>query len=490
MLSTLRRRLWFSYTILIGVMMCSVASGLYLSLRQNPVLYRQVTLNLRIIEIEITPLVRNALVGGRLEQIPALLQQEAETREVRILLIRADGSIVFDSLQAETGLLPSSVLLPGKDDQSAARDGSVKDKKGITWLYVSRSIGKGFTLAVATPRPRLPLRTVLRDNLVSPLIWSGIIALGIAFILAILLANGISKPLQQMAEVSRMLADGDYTAIPVKGPKEIKQLAKALNDMSKKVNLSQQSQREFIANVSHELKTPLTAIQGFAQAILDGAVQTPENLRQAATVIYTETSRMHRLVTDLLSLARLEAGTADLQRTPVDINLIAQTIVERSMLQATQMGIKLHTRLAEVPTMIGDGDRLAQVISNLVDNALKFTPQGGKVVVETGMQAGWIEIRVIDTGQGVQPEDRSKIFERFYQVEKSRKGGAGHGVGLGLPIAKQIVQAHGGRIWVESNLGNPSISDGSISGKGSIFIVQLPPARPDDITVNRHLVAG
>jgi signal transduction histidine kinase len=241
-------------------------------------------------------------------------------------------------------------------------------------------------------------------------------------------------------------------------------MAKAFSDMSQKVKASQQSQKDFVSNVSHELKTPLTSIQGFAQAILDGTAQTPEALHQAASVIQQEANRMHRLVMDLLTLARLEGGTADLEKQPVDLGEIIRQIVDNFSLQAQKAGIHLELKKEKnLPIIRGDGDRLVQVFTNLVDNALKFTPQNGEVIVNADASAGYLFIRVTDSGPGITPEDQKRIFERFFQTDRSRKGGANHGIGLGLPIAREIVRAHGGEVWVESN-----------PGRGSVFVVKLP----------------
>jgi signal transduction histidine kinase len=251
--------------------------------------------------------------------------------------------------------------------------------------------------------------------------------------------------------------------MPVKGPKEVKQLAGAFNEMIKRVQESQQSQRDFLANATHELKTPLTSIQGFAQAIIDGAVTAPEALHQAASIIFDEADRMHRIVMDLLSLARLEAGTAGLSKEPVDLGQLLHGVADRFTIQARQANIKLQENLAKSPVCTGDADRLAQVFTNLIDNAIKFTPSGGVVTLSLDTNNGSAQVRVSDTGIGIAPEDQKRVFERFYQADRSRRGGGGRGAGLGLAIARQIVLAHGGKIWVGSTL-----------GKGSTFAVTLP----------------
>jgi signal transduction histidine kinase len=178
---------------------------------------------------------------------------------------------------------------------------------------------------------------------------------------------------------------------------------------------------------------------------------------------------------DLLSLARLEAGTADLQRAPLDLAALLRSIVEKLSIQAQKVNVTLSEDLAPNLVIIGDGDRLAQVFTNLVDNALKFTPENGQVTVRAGQQDGNAIVRVADTGIGIDPQDQPRIFERFYQVDKSRRGGAGRGIGLGLAIAAQIIAAHGGRIWLNSQ-----------PGMGTTFSISIPLAQPDDQTLDIH----
>jgi two-component system sensor histidine kinase ResE len=238
--------------------------------------------------------------------------------------------------------------------------------------------------------------------------------------------------------------------------------------MSARLHASQQSQRDFVANVSHELKTPLTSIQGFAQAILDGTASTPEEQQQAAQVVYDESGRMYRMVLDLLELARLDAGTVEFEVGEVDLGLLLQAVVERFAPQSSQAEVELVSAVEGLPPVTGDGDRLAQVFNNLVDNALKHTPPGGQVQLEGKMEGGQVLVSVKDNGPGIPEDELSRIFERFYQLDKSRRGGPTHGSGLGLAIANQIVHAHRGEISVRS-----------IVGVGSEFIVRLPIVQPN-----------
>jgi signal transduction histidine kinase len=250
--------------------------------------------------------------------------------------------------------------------------------------------------------------------------------------------------------------------------------------MKQQVQTTQQGQRDFLANVSHELKTPLTSIQGFAQAMLDGAAATPEAIQRSATIIFTESDRMRRLVDGLLDLARLDSGLRALNRTTIDLRGLLANVCDRLSLRAKDKGVTLRLDLPPtLPTVHADADRLAQVFGNLLDNALKLTPAGGTVTVSAttpAMPAGatprWVEASVSDTGPGIPADDLSRIFQRFYQVDKSRARRSG--AGLGLTITKEIVEAHGGTVRAES-----------VVGLGSRFIVRLPVVGPDDTTVGK-----
>jgi len=266
--------------------------------------------------------------------------------------------------------------------------------------------------------------------------------------------------------VARRLADGDTSQrAPVSGPPEVRAMAESFNDMAAKVAATQQAQRDFLANVSHDLRTPLTSIQGFSQAIVDGVASDPESARRAAQIIHDETGRLHRMVESLLDLARLEAGSVTLERRPVQIDAIVRRVADSMAVRAKEQGVTLRTELpGELPPVSGDGDRLAQVFTNLIDNALGYTPLGGSVTLRAQRADGGLAVAVQDTGVGIPPDELSRIFERFYQVDKSRqRSAARRGTGLGLAIAREIIEAHGGKI-----------SATSTPGEGTTFTVWLP----------------
>ena len=239
--------------------------------------------------------------------------------------------------------------------------------------------------------------------------------------------------------------------------------------MVARVKVSQQAQRDFVMNISHELRTPLTSIQGFSQAILDGTASDPDSVRRAANVIYDEAERMSRLVNGLLDLARLDAVPASLNRVPLDLSKLLNSAVEKLTLRAKEKNIMMKVRIDPLPSMLADTDRISQVFTNLLENAIKYTPLGGSVMLTARAGSGEVIVAVADSGGGIPAEDLPRIFERFYRVDKARSG---KGYGLGLAITKDIVQAHGGSIRVESALGS-----------GTRFTVRLPAARSDDTTV-------
>jgi len=206
--------------------------------------------------------------------------------------------------------------------------------------------------------------------------------------------------------------------------------------------------------------------------MLDGTVDSGPALKMAAGIIKTEADRMYRLVVDLLDLARFDAGTVVLDRKVLDLDKLLRLVVNQLIPQAAEARVKLGLNVDPLPTCVGDEDRLAQVFTNLVDNAIKHTPENGFVKLNATSEAGLARIEIIDSGKGIPEEHLSRIFERFYKVDGSRKKEAKPGTGLGLAIAQQIVQAHDG-----------SISVRSIPVEGSVFEVEIPVVKANDQTV-------
>jgi two-component system, OmpR family, phosphate regulon sensor histidine kinase PhoR len=214
--------------------------------------------------------------------------------------------------------------------------------------------------------------------------------------------------------------------------------------------------RDFVANVSHEFKTPLTAIQGFAETLLSGALDDKANRKHFVEIIREHARRLARLTDDLLKLSRIEAGRLELEIRPIRVEALVNGCVETARLNAKARGLEIHVDLQEnAPAVRGDGAQLGEVLQNLLDNALQYTPSGGQIEVKACSKGQEVIFTVADTGIGIPESDLERIFERFYRVDAARSREAG-GTGLGLAIARHIVDAHGGRIWVESAVGQGS----------------------------------
>jgi len=214
--------------------------------------------------------------------------------------------------------------------------------------------------------------------------------------------------------------------------------------------------QDFVANVSHEFRTPLTAIQGFAETLLAGALDDPANRRRFVEIIREHSMRLARLTQDLLKLSRIEAGQLKLDFRPVSVSQLIESCVETAQLKAVPRQLALHVNLPEqLPSARGDSNTLQEVLQNLLDNALQYTPAGGKIEVSASSSNGHVVVTVADTGIGIPQAEQARIFERFYRVDAARSREAG-GTGLGLSIARHIMEAHGGRLWVESAVGEGS----------------------------------
>jgi two-component system phosphate regulon sensor histidine kinase PhoR len=235
-----------------------------------------------------------------------------------------------------------------------------------------------------------------------------------------------------------------------------------LRDITERRRL-EQMRTEFVANVSHELRTPLTSIRGFLETLLDGAVEDPLTARRFLEIMVMETNRLTRLIDDLLQLSRLEDRRTVLRHERVDMATVVGRVVDIFQTRAQEKGVELGVEVeAHLPPVSGDPDMLAQVLVNLVDNAVKYTPEGGRITIRAGVVGGRLRVSVADTGVGIPEESLSRVFERFYRVDKARAREQG-GTGLGLAIVKHIVEAHGGRVWAQSEV-----------GRGSTFTFELP----------------
>jgi len=302
-----------------------------------------------------------------------------------------------------------------------------------------------------------PMIEVLRNSELLALIWRALrgeegvqsdIAMGFVQQRSFSVTAAPVKPLENAPAVSGR-ANVSATAAQAANPSGA---VVVLHDVTELRRLERVRQ-DFVANVSHEFKTPLTAIQGFAETLLSGAIDDPQNNRRFLGIIREHAARLARLTDDLLRLARIEAGKLEVQLLPVNVLDMVTGCAETSFLKSSQKQISIDVDLAqELPPMRGDAGLLRDVLQNLIDNAIQYTPPGGRIHVSAFAKEHEIVITVADTGIGIPLADQERIFERFYRVDAARSREAG-GTGLGLSIAKHIVEVHGGRLWVESEIG-------------------------------------
>jgi signal transduction histidine kinase len=385
---------------------------------------------------------REIAAGLLLNAAPARLAQAldriASNANTRVIAATPEGEILYDSLghaqRRDGGRFPAGAAGAGWADNLL--EGSFQEA-GQEWLIVgdhfeTRQVDA--VLLFAAPRPESSWREVLRlfgTSVLLPLLEAGAVGLLVALLMAWLTTRGTVRALYGLREAAGEIAAGNYAErVPVAGPDEVRDVATAFNDMAAQVQANQAAQQDFLANVSHDLRTPLTSIQGFSQAIIDGASKDPA---YHARIIVDEAGRLNRLVGELLDLARISSGRLSMHQGRVDVGPIAAAVAERLTIRAREAGIQLVQDIQPAPEVTGDGDRLAQVLTNLIDNAIKFTPQGGAVRVAVGPGGGGVRIAVSDTGQGIPREDLPRVFERFTRSIRPRppardRAGAGdHG---------------------------------------------------------------
>ncbi len=287
--------------------------------------------------------------------------------------------------------------------------------------------------------------------------------------LSVLLAQSVSRPLAEMSQAADRMAAGDYAVrVPQRGQGEVAVLARAFNRMAEGMGSVEQLRRELVANVSHDLRTPLTVMRGYLEGLRSGQIADRRSAEIAFEAMHAEVARLLRLVDDLQQVAVLDAGGPRLERRPMALSALVSDAVDRIQPVAALNGITVLTEApTELPHVSVDAGRMGQALQNLLDNAVRFTPMGGTITVRAGYAppAGqdhpsvWVAVQ--DNGEGIPAEHLPHIFERFYRVDPARGGG---GAGLGLAITRAIVEAHGGQISAESD---------GVSGHGSTFTVRL-----------------
>jgi len=382
---------------------------------------------------------------------------EMYLEEDHILLADADRRIVLDSAgELEGQVLPADSLDLGSPVK-------INDEYVGTLLVVAPESGVSSALTGE-------FLAALNRGVLLAVVVAGLVAI----VLATILVRQIIAPLHRLQSAADAIAGGDLSQrVKVASRDEVGDVSRAFNQMAQTLEHDEHLRRHMMADIAHELRTPLTVIQGQVEALLDGVFPlTPEQLAP----IHDETILLSRLVADLRELALAEAGQLAIERRPVDLSDLIGRVAAAVEPVAAEKDITLSVEVSpSLPTISADTDRLNQVLHNLLSNALRHTPPGGKISLRAGVEGEeardvWLEVS--DTGEGIPQEQLSYVFDRFYRADPARSRGTG-GTGLGLAIVRAIVEAHGGQVSVASD---------GVPGHGSTFTLHLPIRTKDLIT--------
>ncbi len=384
------------------------------------------------------------------QDIQAEIERLGQITDRRIVVTDAQGTVVGDSEQKLIGkpiganwpaarLAPSALILAGDIRVGALYVGPRTDPNEAQLAFLAN---------------------------VNRSLLFGALSVGLAAVLiALFLSGRIFRPVEQLTAAAQRMEKGDLTVrVPANSNDEIGQLAHAFNAMAGSLSEQEQLRRNMVGDVAHELRTPLTNLRGYLEAARDGLI-TPDTA--LVDNLYEETMLLSRLVTDLQELAQAEAGQLTLVRQPTALAALVEQAIGMLHPRADAKDITLRVNLPDdLPQLDIDPERIGQVLRNLLNNAIAYTPEGGEIGVSAARQDDRVTVSVRDTGEGIAAEHLPHIFDRFYRADRSRARASG-GAGLGLAIVRQLVLAHGGNIAVES-----------VPGRGTVFTFTLPVAAP------------
>lgn len=413
-----------------------------------------------------------------MSESPEMLSDEAllkfaDFSNVSILLVSQQGNVVANS---GTYDISDRTFINPKDLQLLFSGNAIKlehtDTHGERYFVAARPVmdAAGATIHAAvyvlsSTRHRDESIAAVRNVLALSGLGAFLLALGITWILA----KVLSRPLLQMQVATRQIAIGELeTRLTIQRDDEIGALADSINHLASELQRYRDTRQEFFANISHELRTPITYLEGYAQVLRKRLYETEEEKDKYLDIIHEEADRLQHLVEDLFDLAKMEEGKVSLSLEWIDLAEIAGNVVHKIKLKADEKNLSLQTNInRNIPLIYGDGLRMEQVLLNLLENAVRYT-ESGHISLELGQKSDYVYLAVEDTGIGIPEEELSYIFERFYRVEKSRSRQHG-GTGLGLPIAKKLVELQGGKLLVSSKL-----------GQGTRFELRFVPSYPGD----------
>ena len=388
-----------------------------------------------------------------LVQLQAVLEQAGPLSGRRIIVRSQNGEVVGDSHLRFAG----------------RREPPTRESGQVPVLVGGQQVGS-FSVAPDLGPEGIPepAAASLVSAVNQSLLWTGLAAAALGTFLVLILSRKLLAPVKSLGDAAQHLGRGDFSRrAPAEGASEIRQLALAFNSMAENLEDAERQRRNLVADVAHELRTPVSNIQGYLEAVKDGLLQPDEGTIET---IHGQVIHLGHLVEDLRLLAQAEAGALQLHRIPARMPEVLRGCVDAVRPRAEAKGIVVSLEADDaMPLLEMDGTRISQVVSNLLDNAIVHTPQGGRVTVSTVVaDAGMVRVAVADTGTGIPPEDLDRVFDRFFRADSSRSRATG-GAGLGLTIAKQLVEVHGGSIRVEN-----------VVPSGARFVFELPITAPNN----------
>lgn len=355
------------------------------------------------------------------------------------------------------------IIVPGPDYHTGETVSADKFKAGIQIQVENETVG---ILLINNGREKNPMEDEFIRRLNQSIFLSAVGTIILALILGAILSRTITRPIRELTKATHQMTDGKLgQQVPVRSRDEIGELASSFNKMNDELARAFNLRKQMTADIAHELRTPLSLIIGHAEGVHDGVLQpSHENFE----IIREEAERLEKLVNDLRTLSLADAGELSVEFQRVNINELLGDVKSHYMTLFNQKRITLDLEPASVTLRVKadlDPIRFSQVLTNILDNALRYTPEGGRVVMAVRQVESQIEITIQDNGEGVTPEEAAHLFDRFYRADPSRTREEG-GSGLGLAIAKSIIEMHKGRIWVESE-----------KGKGMKTIIRLPTSK-------------
>jgi len=463
--SSIRWKILLTFLLIIGISF-AVTAALLTGLVSST-LYQQRTRQASLSAERLASSAAPFFASARMEPLQESLANAASEMDGRILLISPDGKVQLDTFSLLDGTrlaLPeiTTVLTTGRSNAYGiypAKDGS-GDYAAICAARMEQNGAAVGVLLLSTPVTELRTAIVTMEK---QLLTVFAIMASAALVAALIFSLTITRPVKALTATIRRMGKGDLSArADIRATGEMAELAESYNAMAEKIENFDRSRSQFVSNASHELKTPLTAMKLLLECLIDQPEMPDELKMEFMQDMNHEIDRLSGIITDLLTLTQMDSRDDALHLSEVDLSALTEETLHTLAPVADKAGLHIVSAIAPGLSLSGDRVKLASVVYNLTDNAIKYTPGGGEIRVTLAARGRQAILTVADNGIGIPPEEQPHVFDRFYRVDKARSRATG-GTGLGLSIVRQMVQLHGGSITLASAL-----------GEGSTFTVTLP----------------